>query len=138
MLYDWKKIAVVHKHVSTQKWKLITMINILAIMNRWNGINNTSGRNLCRWKSTFESSCEDKNEKRNTNGLGLCSCWYKKSLTQLQKVITCVLGFLLRSKKTPKLQNYIICSYTWLTWVTVKWKPFPASVLEQSKGTSGL
>lgn len=89
MLYDWKK-----KNSCTQTrfdTEIKTyMINIIAMTNKWNEINITSGRNLYRWKSTFESSCEDKNEKKkqnwNKNGLGLSSFCYNKSLTQLQKV----------------------------------------------------
>lgn len=34
------------------------------MMNKWNEINIISGRNFYRWKLIFESSCEDKNEKK--------------------------------------------------------------------------
>lgn len=105
-----KKI-VVHKHVSTQKCKII-MINIVAIMNTRNGIHYTSGRNRFRRKSTFESSCEEKTEKKtkNKNGLGLSSCCFNKLLPQLQKSYhLCFKIFSHDLKKNPKLHNCIIC-----------------------------
>lgn len=76
-----KKI-VVHKHVSTQKCKII-MINIVAIMNTRNGIHYTSGRNRFRRKSTFESSCEEKTEKKKQK-----QKWFGPFFMLLQQIAT--------------------------------------------------
>lgn len=77
-----KKI-VVHKHVSTQKCKII-MINIVAIMNTRNGIHYTSGRNRFRRKSTFESSCEEKTEKKKKQK----QKWFGPFFMLLQQIAT--------------------------------------------------